>query len=124
MENFIRWALRAGAIYDLTAFAVIMAMPAWLFELFGHPEPASDFLFRLAALPLLMAPPVYILASLEPLSNRMLVRASVLLRAFGAAGIAWLILAHEPAGAAAYWTFAIGDLFWAGLVVIPCMQAR
>lgn len=124
MENFIRWALRAGAIYDLVAFALLMAMPQWLFTLFEHPMPAEPFLFRLAALPLLMAPPVYFMASLEPLSNRNLVRASVLLRSVGAIGIGALILTHEPVGAGAYWAFALGDLFWAGTVVVPCMRAR
>ena len=69
MENFIRWALRAGAIYDLVAFALLMAMPSWLFTLFDHPQPESAFLFRLAGLPLLMSPPVYWIASLAGIDS-------------------------------------------------------
>ena len=123
MENFIRWALRAGAIYDLVAFVTLVAMPAWLFEFFAHPVPDDPFLFRLAGLPLLMAPPVYWLASMQPFSNRMLVRASVLLRVVGGIGIAAIVLAHQPAGAMAYWSFVIGDFVWAGLVIVPCVRS-
>lgn len=123
MENFVRWALRASAVYDLVAFVALMLMPAWIFDLFAHPEPSSPFLFRLSALPLLMAPPVYLLASMQPFANRMLVRAAVLLRVVGAIGIAAIVLAHRPEGALAYWSFVVGDLVWAGLVIVPCVRS-
>lgn len=115
-ETPLRWTLRASAFYDLGAFALLLAMPRWLFELFDHPWPAEPFLFQLAALPLLMAPVVYWSASLRPRANDLLVRACVGLRVVGALGIAGLLLEHRPAGAMAYWTFVIGDVVWAALI--------
>ncbi|HKK70997.1 MAG TPA: hypothetical protein VKA86_07250 [Candidatus Krumholzibacteria bacterium] len=116
MESTLRWILRLSALYDLGAFAVLLAMPAWLFVLFSHPRPENPFLFRLAGLPLLMAPVVYWMASNRPLERPSLVRASVRLRVVGALGITAVVLWHRPPGALAYWSFVVADLMWAGLV--------
>lgn len=115
MDNALRWTLRASVVYDLVAFVLLMAMPQWLFDLFAHPRPNDPFLFRLAGLPLLMAPPVYWLASVT--LERALVRASVLMRVVGGAGIAAIVVWHAPAGAMAYWSFVVGDFVWAALIV-------
>ena len=115
MNTALRWTLRASVVYDLVAFVLLMAMPQWLFDLFAHPRPDDPFLFRLAGLPLLMAPPVYWLASIT--LEQSLVTASVLLRVVGGIGIAAIVLWHAPAGAAAYWSFVVGDFVWAALIV-------
>lgn len=103
-------ALWFGVVWDLTAFAVLMAMPAWLFTLFDHPVPAEPFLFRLAGLPLLMAPVVYAMAARDGRGDSALVTASIGLRVVGAVGIAALLIAMAPAGALAYWGFVVVDL--------------
>lgn len=113
MTTLLRWTLRASAFYDLGALVLLLAMPSWLFALFVHPVPADPFLFRLAALPLFMAPVVYLMASAQDRRNHPLVGASVLLRVVGAIGIAALLVWHRPPGSMAYWTFVSGDLVWA-----------
>lgn len=105
--------LFASAVVDLVSLALLWWMPQWLLDLFSHPVPAEPFLFRLAALPLLMAPVVYVLAARTRESG--LVTASIGLRVVGAIGIIGLLLVHRPAGAGAYWTFAGTDLVWAAL---------
>jgi hypothetical protein len=105
-----------SAAWDLGSFVLLMAMPGWLLELFRHPVPAEPFLFRLAGLPLLMAPVVYVMAARDARPASPLVTASIGLRVVGAAGIVALLLASSPAGSAAYWTFAVVDLGFAGLV--------
>lgn len=109
-------ALVASVAWDLASLSLLLAMPAWLLALFAHPRPEDPFLFRLAALPLLMAPVVYLMAAREGRPDSPLVTASVGLRVVGAAGIVGLLLWHRPAGALAYWTFALADLGWAGLI--------
>lgn len=113
MTPLLRWTLRASAVYDLSALALLLAMPSWLFAWFAHPVPADPFLFRLAALPLWMAPVVYAMASMQAQRDHGLVAASVALRLIGAVGIAVLLVWHRPAGAMAYWTFVSGDIVWA-----------
>lgn len=109
--------LWAGVVWDLASFAVLLAMPAWLFTLFDHPEPAEPFLFRLAGLPLLMAPVVYGMAARDGRPRSPLVTASIGLRVVGAVGIAVLLLAQSPAGALAYWSFVAADLVFAAATV-------
>ena len=109
------YALWAGVVWDLGSLAVLLAMPAWLFTLFDHPVPAEGFLFRLAGLPLLMAPVVYGMAARDGRPGSPLVSASIGLRLVGAAGIIALLLAESPAGAMAYWSFAVVDLAFGGL---------
>jgi hypothetical protein len=106
-----------GVAWDLASFATLLAMPAWLFTLFDHPVPAEPFLFRLAGLPLLMAPVVYAMAARDGRPGSPLVTASIGLRVVGAAGIAALLLAMSPAGALAYWSFVAVDLVFAGWMV-------
>ena len=118
MERRLSLILRASALYDLVALALLWAMPAWLFTLFEHPRPAEPFLFRMAALPLLMAPVVYWMASEAPLRRDAMVRASIGLRVVGGLGIAALVIAHAPAGALAYWSFVVGDAFWAAWIAV------
>lgn len=109
------YALWASVVWDLGSLAVLLAMPAWLFTLFDHPVPEEGFLFRLAGLPLLMAPVVYGMAARDGRPGSSLVTASIGLRVVGAAGIVLLLLAESPAGALAYWSFAAADLVFAGL---------
>lgn len=109
-------ALAASAAFDLVALVLLWSMPAWLLAAFDHPVPAEPFLFRLAALPLLMAPVVYVMAARDGRPESPLVTASIGLRAIGAMGIIGLLVAHRPAGAMAYWSFALADLAWAGLI--------
>ena len=109
------YALWASVAWDLGSLAVLLAMPSWLFTLFNHPVPEDGFLFRLAGLPLLMAPVVYGMAARDGRPGSALVSASIGLRVVGAAGIIVLLLAELPAGAAAYWSFAVVDLIFAGL---------
>lgn len=108
-------ALWASVVWDLGSLAVLLAMPAWLFTLFDHPVPEEGFLFRLAGLPLLMAPVVYGMAARDGRPDSPLVTAAIGLRVVGAAGIVLLLLAESPAGALAYWSFAAADLVFAGL---------
>lgn len=107
--------LKASALFDWAALVLLLWMPDALLSFFDHPRPAEPFLFRLAALPLWMAPFVYWKAASHPRSP--LVEASVTLRGVGAAGIAALLLLHRPEGAAAYWSFVVADLLWAALIV-------
>jgi hypothetical protein len=106
-----------SVVWDLGSFTLLMAMPGWLFHLFAHPVPEDGFLFRLAGLPLLMAPVVYGMAARDGRPSSPLVTASIGLRTVGAAGIILILLAESPAGAMAYWSFAIVDLVFAGLLV-------
>ena len=115
-ESRLAWALRASALFDWLALALLLWMPEGLLAFFDHPPPAEPFLFRLAALPLWMAPFVYWMASSR--LHTPLVEASVALRLSGALGIAILLLGHRPAGAAAYWSFVFADTLWAGLILI------
>jgi len=110
-------ALWFGAIWDLASFATLVAMPGWLFELFDHPVPVEPFLFRLAGLPLLMAPVVYVMAARDGRPDSPLVTASIGLRVVGAIGIALMLLTMTPAGALAYWSFVVVDLLLAGTYV-------
>ena len=105
--------LLLSAVYDWLLFVVLLAMPSFLFEFFQHPVPESSFMFRLAALPLLMAPVVYLQASRFGRSNQSLLTSSILLRLVGAVGILALLVAESPAGSAAYYSFAASDLLWA-----------
>jgi hypothetical protein len=107
--------LSISALYDWTAFGLLTVMPPWLLALFDHPVPRDPFLFRLAALPLLLLPLVYLAAARWGVACPPLVRLAVLLRVVGALGIAVLTVTHRPDGAAAYWFFVLGDLGWAGL---------
>ena len=58
---------------------------------------------------------IYAMAARDGRPGSPLVTASIGLRVVGAAGIVALLLAESPAGAAAYWSFAIVDLLFAGL---------
>ena len=107
-----------GVVWDLASFVLLMAMPGWLLDLFRHPVPAEPFLFRLAGLPLLMAPVVYAMAARDARPGSPLVSASVGLRVVGALGIVGLLLADAPEGAAAYWTFAGADFALAAAIVL------
>ena len=115
-DTRLAWTLRASALFDWLALALLLWMPEGLLAFFDHPLPAEPFLFRLAALPLWMAPFVYWMASTR--LGTPLVEASVVLRLSGAFGIAVLLLAHRPAGAAAYWSFVLADTAWAGLILV------
>lgn len=112
----LRWILGASAVYDLLAVVLLLAMPGWLFELFSHPLPHDAFLFRLAALPLWMGAAVYAMAAQSP--SLSLVRACVVLRVWGATGIALLLVWQRPLGLGAYLAFVAGDLLWAALIVL------
>jgi hypothetical protein len=109
--------LWASAAWDLLALVALWWMPDWLLSAFAHPVPAEPFLFRMAALPLLMAPVVYVLAAREAKPRSPLVTASIGLRLVGAAGIVVLLLAHRPAGSMAYWSFVGADVVWAALLL-------
>ncbi|RKZ12378.1 hypothetical protein DRQ53_10330 [bacterium] len=108
--------LWASVVWDLTSLVLLLWMPVWLLAAFDHPVPEEPFLFRLAALPLLMAPVVYAMAARDGRPQSSLVTASIGLRVVGAVGIILLLITHQPAGAMAYWSFAIADLLWAGLI--------
>jgi hypothetical protein len=108
--------LWASVVWDLGALLMLWWMPGWLLDAFHHPVPAEPFLFRLAALPLLMSPVVYAMAARDGRPESPLVAASIGMRVLGAAGIAGLLVAHLPDGALAYWSFAGADLVWAGLI--------
>ena len=108
--------LWASVAWDLGALLMLWWMPGWLLDVFHHPVPAEPFLFRLAALPLLMSPVVYGMAARDGRPDSPLVSASIGMRIVGSAGIVALLVAHAPAGALAYWSFAVADLLWAGLI--------
>lgn len=116
MSTLLRNLLLASAAYDLVALALLWSMPGFLFEFFSHPIPTDAFLFRLAALPLWMMPPLYVMAARAESARALVVRACVVLRVVGGLGIAGLVIVHAPAGAGAYWSFAAGDLVWALLL--------
>lgn len=100
-------------LYDWCGFLVLWFMPQWLFDVFAHPFPTNPFLFRLAALPLLLLPLVYLSAARARGAYPILIRLSIALRVVGAIAIAILVLWHAPPGQGAYWCFAGGDLLWA-----------
>ena len=108
--------LWASVAWDLASLVMLWWMPGWLLAAFDHPVPEESFLFRLAALPLLMAPVVYAMAARDGRGDCALVTASIRLRTVGAAGIIGLLIAESPQGALAYWGFAGADLVWAGLI--------
>lgn len=124
MSRRLGLLLRASAVYDLLALALLLWMPDFLFALFSHPRPQDAFLFRLAALPLWMCPVVYWRAGGDPRADSPLVGASIALRVIGAAGIAALVLWHRPAGAGAYWSFVAADLGWAAGAELLRRRAR
>lgn len=105
-------ALRLSVLWDLGSLLLLWWMPAWLLEWFAHPVPAEPFLFRLAALPLLMAPIVYWMAGQDPRGRPLLVSASVQLRVVGGLGILGLVLLADPPVVAPYLGFALADLGW------------
>lgn len=107
--------LRVSALYDWIAFVLLMILPQWLLDLFGHPYPGELFFFRMAALPLLVFPVVYLFAARYGSACLPLVRLSVCIRWLGALAIALLTLAHRPEGQGAYWFFVAGDLIWGAL---------
>lgn len=109
------FVLRLSVLYDWTCFVLVLAMPSWLFSFFSHPLPCSPFLFRMAALPLLVLPLVYLTAAETAHRCPPLVDLSVAMRITGALGIIGLVFWHDPKGAAAYWFFAASDFVWAGL---------
>ncbi len=110
--------LRLSAAYDLLAFALLIWMPPWLLSLWRHPLPAEPFLFRLAALPLLMLPLVYLSAAIDPGRHPELVRLSIALRLVGGVAIGVLVTWQRPVAPGPYVCFALGDLAWAGLYVL------
>ncbi len=113
--GFLAVSLVASAAYDWLGFLLLWTMPGWLFRLFAHPVPSDAFLFRLAALPLLLLPLVYLSAARMGSACPILVRLSIALRVVGALSIALLVLWHRPEGWGAYVCFAAGDLVWAAL---------
>ena len=116
-------ALRASALYDLIAFALLLWMPAWLLDLFEHPMPLEPFLFRLATLPLLLLPLVYFAAARDALGHPELVRVCVRLRLLGAVAIAALLVWQQPVSSAPYWIFAAMDSLWAAAYVLAALPA-
>ncbi len=115
-EPRLRAVLILSAVFDFGALGLLLAMPDALFTVFDHPRPTDPFLFRLAALPLWMAPVVYLVAA-RALEDS-LVRACVALRWWGAVGIAGIVIWHQPAGAVAYWSFVIADLLWGAAILL------
>jgi hypothetical protein len=71
----------------------------------------------LAALPLLMSPVVYVMAARDGRPESSLVAASIRMRIVGAVGIIGLLMIQAPAGALAYWSFAVADVVWAALIL-------
>lgn len=108
-------SLRLGAVYDWLLGAAIIAAPPALFSALRFPPPADLFLFRLAALPLLLFPFVYLHAVRHPTSGAPGVRLSILLRALGGTILGLLTLAHRPPGAGVYLAIAVIDIAWAAL---------
>ena len=115
--------LRLSAYYDWIAFILLMILPAWLLDLFAHPYPVDLFSFRLAGLPLLIFPVVYLFAAQHGAQCRPLVWVSLCIRWLGALSIAALTLIHSPAGEGAYWFFAGGDLVWGALYLFAAKRA-
>ncbi len=114
--------LRLSALYDWIAFVLLMILPVWLLDLFAHPVPTDLFTFRMAALPLLIFPVVYLFAAEHGAACRPLVWVSLCLRWLGALGIAILIVTHQPEGAGAYWFFVGGDLVWGALYLFAAKK--
>jgi hypothetical protein len=122
-DRALATTLRASALYDWTAFVLLIWMPAWLFDLFGHARPLEPFLFRLAALPLLLLPLVYFAAARDGLGHPELVRVCVRLRLLGALAIAVLLVWQQPAPSSPYWIFAAMDALWAAAYVLAALPA-
>jgi len=99
-----------GAFYDwCLAAAILFATPEFM-EAIRFPPPADPFLFRLAALPPLLFPVVYVAAARDPAGRPWAVRASVQFRIVGGvllAGLAWI---HHPPGYAVYMKAALFDI--------------
>lgn len=115
-------ALRLSVMWDLASLLLLLWMPLWLLDAFGHPVPAEPFLFRLAALPLLMAPVVYAMAAVDPVGRPLLVTASVRLRLLGGVGIVLLVAWQRPVAPLAYLCFAGADFAWGLLYLL--LRAR
>jgi len=109
------FVLRLSALYDWLWFILLLAMPTWLFSLFSHPLPCSPFLFRLATLPLLVLPLVYLTAAETAQRCPPLVDLSIAMRVTGALGILGIVFWHRPQGALAYCLLSAGDFVWAAL---------
>ncbi len=111
----LRIALYSSVAYDWAALVLLMAMPAWLFRVLGHPVPLEPFLFRMSALPLAVLPVVYLMAAKDPQRHPDLVRASIWLRVVGALSIAVVVAWQRPPAPLAYVLFVAGDLVWAAV---------
>ncbi len=122
-SSLLAGLLIASAVYDGLGFILLWSMPRWLFTWFHHPIPANPFLFRLAALPLLLLPLVYVSAARMGSRCPVLIRLSIALRIVGAVGIALLLIWHLPPGQGAYWCFVVGDIVWAGLYVVGAKRS-
>jgi hypothetical protein len=116
--------LRLSAFYDWLAFVLLMILPGWLLALFSHPVPEDLFTFRMAAMPLLVFPVVYLFAAQHGAVCRPLVWVSLCVRWLGALAIAALTLLHRPAGEGAYWFFAVGDLVWGTLYLWGALRTE
>ena len=117
-------SLRLGAVYDWILGAAIIATPPTLLSALRFPPPADTFLFRLAALPLVLFPFVYLHAARHPTPQAGAVRLSVLLRGVGGTILGLLALTHRPAGAGVYLAIAFADLAWAGLHAALAARAK
>jgi hypothetical protein len=111
--------LRLGAAWDwVLALAILSASPR-VMEFLRFPPPADLFLFRVAAMPPLLFPLVYLVAAADPERRSWAVRLSVALRLAGGLVLGALALLHRPAGGHVYLGTAVADLCWgAGILAL------
>ncbi len=110
-EGALRGSLVAGAAYDLVLGAFILAAGPAVLAALGAPVPPGAFHLRLAALPLLVLPALYLAAARAPDPGPF--RFPVLwARSAGGAILLLLALAARPGAAWLYLVLGSVDLGW------------
>lgn len=104
--------LRLGAAWDLALALTILSASPRVMEALRFPPPPDPFLFRVAAMPPLFFPLVYLVAAADPGGRPWAVRLSIALRLGGGALLGVLALLHQPPGAHVYLATAVADLLW------------
>lgn len=118
----LRRSLVAGAVYDLLLAAFVLFFAAGFLRFLGHPDPSSPFHFRLAALPLLLLPALYLGAARA--RELQAFRLPVLWARGGGGSLVILgALIHRPDATWIYLAVGALDLGWGALHLILWREA-
>ena len=122
-EGRLAAILRAGALYDWTLAAIILAAHPAVFRLFRTPPPDDLYHFRMNALTLVLLGLFYWSAAGSPGVRRWATGLAVAMRLAGGSLLILLTLVHRPPGAATYLAFGLLDYLW-GAALIAALRRR